>query len=96
VEDLRRLDEQMRDTRKRLAAAARASPTTTTGLFGVGPATAAVVIGEAGDINRFASRDHFAADNGTAPIEASSGPRTVHRLSRRGNHAIHRAAVTNS
>ena len=35
--------------------------------------------------------------NGTAPIELSSGGRTVHRLSQRGNrrlnHAIHLAAV---
>jgi transposase len=98
VEDLRRLDMQMRDTRKRLAAAAAASGTTTTQIFGVGPVVAAVVIGEAGDISRFASRDHFAACNGTAPIEVSSGPRKIHRLSRRGNrrinHAIYMAAVT--
>lgn len=43
-------------------------------------------------------RDQFAAYNGTAPIEVSSGGRKVHRLSRRGNsrlnHAIHMAAVT--
>ena len=36
--------------------------------------------------------------NGTAPIEVSSGPRKIYRLSRRGNrrlnHAIHMAAVT--
>jgi transposase len=36
--------------------------------------------------------------NGTAPIEVSSGNRTIYRLSRRGNrrlnHAIHMAAVT--
>ena len=48
--------------------------------------------------SRFASRDHFAAYNGTAPVEVSSGNRKVHRLSRRGNrrvnHAIHMAAIT--
>ena len=37
-------------------------------------------------------------DGGTAPIEVSSGGKTRHRLSRRGNrtlnHAIHTAAVT--
>jgi transposase len=47
---------------------------------------------------RFPSRDHFAAYNGTAPIEVSSGNRKIYRLSRRGNrrlnHAIHMAAVT--
>jgi transposase len=96
--DLRRIDEQMRDTRKRLAAAVTASRTTTTQIFGVGPVVAAIVIGEAGHITRFASRDHFAACNGTAPVEVSSGPRKIYRLSRRGNrrinHAIHMAAVT--
>ena len=49
-------------------------------------------------MSRFPGRDHFAACNGTAPIEVSSGPRKVYRLSRRGNrrinHAIHMAAVT--
>jgi transposase len=98
VEELRCLDTRMRDVRKRLAAAAAASRTTVTQVFGVGPVVAAVVIGEAGDITRFASRDHFAAYNGTAPIEVSSGPRKIYRLSRRGNrrinHAIHMAAVT--
>jgi transposase len=49
-------------------------------------------------VSRFKNRDRFAAYNGTAPIEVSSGQRKVHRLSRRGNrrvnHAIHMAAVT--
>ncbi len=49
-------------------------------------------------MSRFGGRDHFAAYNGTAPIEVSSGQRKVYRLSRRGNrrlnHAIHMVAVT--
>jgi transposase len=49
-------------------------------------------------VSRFCTRDRFAAYNGTAPIEVSSGQRKVHRLSRRGNrrvnHAIHMAAIT--
>ncbi len=57
---------------------------------------AATVIGEVRDVSRFKNRDHFAACNGTAPIEVSSGGRKVHRLSRRGNrrasHAVHTAA----
>jgi len=56
------------------------------------------VIGCVADVSRFASRDHFAACNGTAPIEVSSGNRKIYRLSRRGNrrlnHAIHMAAIT--
>jgi transposase len=98
LDDLRRIDAQMHDTRKRLTAAVLASGTTTTGIFGVGPVIAATVIGCVADVSRFASRDHFAAYNGTAPIEVSSGNRKIYRLSRRGNrrlnHAIHMAAIT--
>jgi transposase len=69
-----------------------------TEVFGVGPAVAAAVIGDVRDISRFPSRDCFAACNGTAPAEVSSGNRVIYRLSLRGNrrmnHAIHMAAVT--
>ena len=98
IYDLRRIDGQLRDTRKKLATAVRASGTSLTGLFGVGPVIAATIIGDVRDVSRFPNRDHFAAYNGTAPIEVSSGGRKVYRLSRRGNrrvnHAIHMAAVT--
>jgi len=43
LDDLRRIDAQMRGTRKRLTAAVRASGTTLTEIFGVGPVIAAVV-----------------------------------------------------
>ena len=47
---------------------------------------------------RLPSRDHFAACNGTAPVEVSSGQRKIYRLSlhgnRRLNHAVHMAAIT--
>jgi transposase len=96
--DLRRIDAQMRDTKKKLTAAVAASGTTLTATFGVGPVVAATVIGAVRDVSRFPRRDHFAACNGTAPIEVSSGNRKIYRLSRRGNrrlnHAIHMAAVT--
>jgi hypothetical protein len=35
------------------------------------------------DPARFADRDHFAAYNGTAPVQASPGNRNLFRLSRR-------------
>ena len=82
----------------RLEAAVRASGTTVTDIFGVGPVVAAMVIGHTRNIDRFADRDHFAAYAGTAPIEFESGGRSIRRLSLRGNrqlnHAIHIAAVT--
>jgi transposase len=96
--DLRRLDAQLRDTRKKLAAAVKDSGTTLTQVFGVGPVVAGTIIGDVSDVARFPGRDHFAAYNGTAPVEVSSGNRKIHRLSLRGNrrinHAIHMAAIT--
>ena len=96
--DLRHLDAQLRDTKKKLAAAVRASGTTLTQVFGVGPVIAGTVIGDVAEVSRFPGRDHFAACNGTAPVEVSSGNRKIHRLSLRGNrrinHAIHMAAIT--
>ena len=92
LEDLRRADDQLCETKKKLAAAVRATGTSLTEIFGVGPVIAATVIGEAGDVSRFASRDAFAAYNGTAPIEVSSGRRKVFRLSRRGNRRLNHAA----
>jgi transposase len=98
IEDLRGIDARIRETRKRLAAAVQATGTSLTGLFGVGPVVAAAVIGDVRDVSRFPGRDYFAAYNGTAPIEVSSGSRKACRLSRRGNrrlnHALHIAAVT--
>ncbi len=98
TDDLRGADARIRETRKKAATAVRASGTSLTGLFGVGPVVAAAVIGDVRVVSRFPSRDHFAACNGTAPIEVSSGGRKIWRLSRRGNrrlnHAIHMVAVT--
>jgi transposase len=98
LDDLRRIDAQLLEVKKKLTAAVRASGTTLTGIFGVGPVVAATVIGAVRDVARFPGRDHFAAYNGTAPIEVSSGHRKIYRLSRRGNrrlnHVIHMAAVT--
>jgi len=96
--DLRRLDGQLAELKERLAAVVAASGTTTTEVFGVGPVVAAMVVGLTGDVGRFANRAHFAAYNGSAPIEVSSGEKKIYRLSMRGsrqlNHALHMAAVT--
>ena len=73
--DLRRLDAQLAEIKQRLAAVVAASRTTTTKIFGVGPVVAAITVGLTGDVGRFADKDHFAAYNGPAPIEVSSGRR---------------------
>jgi len=96
--DLARIDEQRRAIKRRLTRLVAATNSAVSGIYGVGPVVAGTVLGYVGDIGRFPTRDHFAAYNGTAPIEVSSGPRKVYRLSRRGNrqlnHVIHMAAVT--
>ena len=98
LEDLRGLDAQLRETKKKLAAAVRASGTSLTEVFGFGPVNTGTVIGDVTDVTRFPSRDHFASYNGTAPVEVSSGNRKIYRLSLRGNrrinHALHMAAIT--
>ena len=98
LDELRRIDARIREARKKLAAVVAAAGTSLTGLFGAGLVIAAAVVGEVRDVSRFPGRDRFAAYNGTAPIEVSSGQRTVRRLSRRGNrrhgHASCMAAIT--
>src|SRR4051812_19528960 len=92
------LDAARTEVRKRTATVIAATGTTVTDIHGIGPLTAAIIIGRVGDIHRFPTAGHFARHNGTAPIEASSGPKKRHRLNPRGdrqlNHAIHMAAVT--
>ena len=65
---------------------------------GIGPVVAARILADVGDVTRFADRNRFASWTGTAPIDASSGENSRHRLSRAGNrrmnHMIHIAAVT--
>jgi transposase len=73
LEDLRRLDTQIKESKKRLAPVATASGTTTTSIFGVGPVIATTVIGITGNVRRFPNRDHFAAFNGTAPSKCLQG-----------------------
>jgi transposase len=99
LEDIRRLDAQLRRINKKLAAAVKASGTSVTEVFGVGPVSTGTIIGDVRQVFRFSGRAHFAAYNGTAPVEVSSGNRKkVYRLSlrdnRRLNHAIHMAAIT--
>ncbi len=96
--DIRRLDREIKANRVLIRKAAVASGTTETDVYVIGPVVAAFLIGYTSDIGRFASADHYAAYNGTAPVEYSSDGKTKRRLSMRGNrvwnHAIHMAAVT--
>jgi transposase len=67
-------------------------------LPGCGTLTAAKILGEVARAARFRSEAAFAMHAGVAPIPASSGKTTRHRLARGGNRqlnaALHRIAVT--
>jgi transposase len=97
IGDLRTLDRRIAAVEERLRRAVHQSATTLIELFGVGPILAAKLLGEVGDVRRFATKHRFAAHTGTAPIEASSGEVVRHRLSRAGNrklnHALHLMAI---
>ena len=96
VDEVRVLDVARQEVRQRHLAAIEASKTTVTEAYGIGPLMAAIIIGRVGDVRRFPTSGHFARHNGTAPIEASSGPKTRHRVNPRGpvEPCIHMAAVT--
>ena len=92
------LDDRAKRNKQRITTEVIASGTSLPGIFGVGPILAGMLIGYTGDVTRFPTPGHYAAYNGTAPVEFSSSGRTVNRLSRRGNrtlnHALHMVAVT--
>src|SRR4051794_14099127 len=96
--DVRRFDHDIAALKTRITAAVEASDTTLLELHGVGTFVAGLILGQVGDLARFPTPERFASYNGTAPIEASSGPRKRHRLNPRGNrklnHAMHLIAVT--
>ena len=64
---------------------------------GCGPLTAAKLIGEIAGADRFATDAKLARTGGAAPIPASSGNTSRHRLDRGGNRqlncALHRLAI---
>jgi transposase len=60
--------------------------------------TAAKLVAEIANVDRFATEARFAMHAGVAPLQASSGASHRHRLNRRGNRqlnaALHRIAIT--
>lgn len=98
VVDIDRYDQLLKASRARINTAVAASGTTLTDIVGLGPITAAMIIGYTGNIDRFATPARYASYNATAPVEASSGNRVRHRLNQRGNRklnwAIHVVAIS--
>ena len=98
IVDLVRIDARLTDIDKQIKAAVKVAPTSLPSLFGVGPVSTAIAVGEVRDIARFVDADHFASYNGTAPttwVSAGEARPCVNRGgNRRLNHAIDMAALT--
>ena len=97
IDDVAVFDRKLKALDKQLAGAVAGTKSRLCDHVGVGTVTAALILGEVGDIRRFPSKDHFASYTGTAPLEVSSGEIHRHRLSRAGNrrlnHALHIIAL---
>jgi transposase len=97
ITDLVAVDAKLKTIKKELRAAVSARGSHLMDLYGVGPAGAARILSDLGDVARFPDRNHFASWTGTAPLDASSGDQIRHRLSRAGNrrlnHVLHIAAI---
>jgi transposase len=86
--DLDRLDAKLKAMKIELKAAVAAAGSHLMDIHGIGPAGAARILADVGNVTRFPNRNHFASWTGTAPIDASSGEHIRHRLSRAGNRRI--------
>lgn len=91
---VRRLGAEAERLERQIATLVAASHSSLPRLSGIGPLTAAKLLGEAGEVTRYRSPAAFAAASGTAPIPASSGQRQRHRLNRGGNRQLNRALHT--
>src|SRR6266704_3223185 len=95
---IRELDRELDDLDRQLERLVRAAAPRTTQLFGVGTQGASQLLIAAGqNIDRLHSEAAFAKICGAAPIQASSGRTTRHRLDyggdRQSNRALHMIAV---
>jgi transposase len=97
LEQIRAQTASIRSLEAELASLARAHAPDLLAERGCGALTAAKLIGEIAGADRFATDAKIARNAGTAPIPASSGNHTRHRLDRGGNRqlncALHRLAV---
>lgn len=98
VERITSLTQRMKQLETRITTIIEKLAPTLLEMDGVGPLTAAKIVGETADVTRFKSKDAYARHNGTAPLPVWSSNNVRHRLSRTGNRqlncAIHRIAIT--
>jgi transposase len=98
VTRIRQLTPEINTLKAQLCALVRAQRPQLLAETGCGALTAATLIGRTAGAQRFATDARFARQTGTAPIPASSGNHTRHRLHHGGdrklNHALHMIAIT--
>jgi transposase len=98
VGEIRQLDRRVAKAAGDIEAAVESSGSTLTELYGIETLNAAKILGRVGSVRRFRSAAAFASYTGTAPIAASSGDVTRHRLSPAGdrqlNCCLHTMAIT--
>lgn len=88
VRELRRVENEMKDTRRQMKDLVEERGTSLSEMAGIGTLTAARLLGEVGDVTNFRSKAAFASLTGTAPLPASSGITVRHRLNRHGNRRL--------
>src|SRR3954467_15390700 len=69
--DLVAVDAKLKKIKAELTTAVKQRGSTLMDIYGVGPAGAARILADAGDIARFADRNRFASWTGTPPLDAS-------------------------
>ena len=85
--DLVAVDAKLKKIKAELKTAVLARGSTLLEIHGIGPAGAARILADVGDVARFTDRNRFASWTGTAPLDASSGEQIRHRLSEPGTGA---------
>jgi transposase len=91
IGDVRRLEVQLKSSKRTIAEVVATVPSSLGELSGVGPISTAIILAHTADVGRFSSADEYASYNGTAPIDASSGPRKRPRLNPKGNRQLNHA-----
>jgi transposase len=86
------LEDALASLKREMEKAVRAVAPELLDLRGVGPIVASMVLAETGRISRFASRDHYAAFAGCAPIRWESGAHHTARVNPGGNRRLNWAA----
>ncbi|RZL74568.1 MAG: IS110 family transposase [Rhodococcus sp. (in: high G+C Gram-positive bacteria)] len=94
IADIRRLDGQLAENEKQMTRALDEQGTGLREVDGIGPVTAARLIGRTGRVSRFPTAAAYANYNGSAPVQIASADTDRHRLSRYGDRQLNSALYT--